>query len=210
MENVTKWIEDNPLLAGGIIVVGGLAVLWMLGYIGGGAAAAPDNTAANMAAAYYAAEAAQTAGGTQVQLATVQSAAQTAQVTAQANAAQAIAAAQANMYTTLGQQSQTIAQTNANDALAAANANAAYAAQTAEYGDQANEYTTMLNTIIPQEMATTGGYGNFYGPGGLFASVNTGAPNDINGLISMGYSPSEANAIALSALAEAGQNITPS
>jgi hypothetical protein len=169
MQEITSWIEDHPYATGGIVIVGGLALLWLFGFFGSSSTASADTSGNNLAAAYYSAEAAQATAGTQLQMATVAYGNQTAQVQAQANAAEAIASTQANMYTTLGSQTSSTAQlmyndqllssqTNANDALNAANTNANYQYLTSVAGDQAQQYGDYAGMIIPSENAAYAAY----------------------------------------------------
>jgi hypothetical protein len=87
-EDVKGWVEQHPYATGAIVFVGGLGILWMLGYIGGGSSS--NNAANSGAAAFYNAEATQTQAGAAMQIATLQTAAATKQAEIQANAATAI------------------------------------------------------------------------------------------------------------------------
>lgn len=207
MEGVYEWAKQHPWAAG-LLTLGAIFILlWLLGFFGSSSSSSTSSNSNNLAAAYYAAEAAQTTAGTQLQMATEAYGAQTAQDQIQANAAQGIASTQANMYTTIGGQNagvetalgndQLLASNNANDdALAASNTAAQFAYQTAYNNAQAGVLSTAMNTIIPQELAMTSGYGNFFLPGFGTASVNTGAPTSPYTLESMGYTPSAAAQLA--------------
>jgi hypothetical protein len=87
---VVNWIEKNPWMAGGIIVGGGLVILWYMGFFTK-AQSSSDGGQTNMAAAYYAAEAAQGVAGTQLAMQQSSDTAATAQVGLQAQAAASIA-----------------------------------------------------------------------------------------------------------------------
>ena len=90
-KHIQGWAEDHPLGTAAIIIGGGLALLYFLGFFskssGGGASSAGNP---GLAQAYYAAEAAQTAAGTQLQIAQTATAAQTAQAQIAAQAATTI------------------------------------------------------------------------------------------------------------------------
>lgn len=131
--DVTSWASKHPYATGGIVFGVGLVLLWWFGFFssssGGAAGASSGDT--NMAAAYYGAEAAQLTAGTQLQLATVQAGAATAQTQLQADAAvkiqnsqdttaAAIAATQFGSASTINGQN-----TAAAEAIAHTNANAA-------------------------------------------------------------------------------------
>ena len=173
--HVIHWAEEHPAYAGAIVFVGGLALLWFLGYLG--PSSSSSNQANNqqqqaaiteqqLATAYYAAEAAQSTAGTELQLAQVNDQAAVNIAGGQNQAAVAINAAnnttQQLGYTTAGG----LGTTQANDALAASeNANQYSAAVAQTYANAAN-YNTLFNTTIPYELALTGGaptYGNFAG-----------------------------------------------
>jgi len=172
---VIEWAEKHPAYAGAIVFVGGLGLLWFLGYLGPSSSSSNQannqaqtaaTTEQQLATAYYAAEAAQSTAGTQLQLAQVND--QAAVNIAGGNNQAAIAMNAANNttqqlgYTTYGN----LGTTQANDALAASNNGNAYAYQTAAAADQAANYNTLFSTTIPYELALTGGaptYGNFAG-----------------------------------------------
>ena len=221
------WVKTHPVPTAAIVFTGGLALLWMLGYIGGGAGASASSGGNNLAA-FYGAEAASAQAGAAVQLATLQTAAQTAQTKIQADAATVINAAQTNAAqiingqnvgaavqragidsaTTLGLSwnqdlatfnnnatTQFVTKTNADAATAQNFTNNAYAAQIAASHDNANLLQTALQTVIPNEL-------NRYGsaivglPGIGTVNALSGNTWDINGLISMGYTPAQAAAKA--------------
>jgi hypothetical protein len=116
---VTGWVEEHPtesivIGAGGVIVV-----LWLLGFFSSSSSAS-DSGSSNLASAYYAAEAQQAVVGGQIQMATIQSAAATAQNAAQVNGAVAINKAQTKAATTINGQNATAATTiNASNNAAA-------------------------------------------------------------------------------------------
>jgi hypothetical protein len=173
MHEVGTWIEDHKtesivIGAGGVIVL-----LWLLGYFS--SSSSGDSGASNLASAYYAAEAQQAVVGGQIQMATVNDAAQTAQVGLQANAAVAINAAQTGAAVTInGQNTSTAATINqsnndaltaqtgivSNNQLQATYSNNAYAYATAVSNNNtaiatntANNNTSLLSTYINSVMA---------------------------------------------------------
>lgn len=204
MDNVLEWVEKNPWLAAIIGIGGVLIIMWLLGFFSSSSSStSSSNQGTNLAAAYYNAEAAQTTAGTQLQMATEYYTNQTAQAQIQANGAEAIASTQAGMYTTLGQQNastttalgndQLLASENSNDdALNASNTAAMYGYQTANAGYNASIWNTAMGTVIPQELALSGGYGNFALPGYGAATVNTGVGITPNILESQGFTPTGA------------------
>lgn len=196
MENALHWVEEHPVIAAVIGVGGVFVLLWLLGFFSSSSSSS-SSSGTNLASAYYNAEAAQTTASTQLQMATEMYGAQTAQDQIQANGAEAIAATQANMYTTLGQQSagtttalgedQLLATQNSNDdALAASNTAAMYNYQIQAAGYQAGVMTTAMNTILPQQIATTGeGFVSTpYGNIGIAAGQAAATPNQLK---SWGY-----------------------
>lgn len=81
------------------------------------------------------------------------------------------------------------AQVQANDALAQANANSAYAYNTTVANNQANEFLTYLNNILPGELALTGGRVTAILPGGtLQFGGSTAGPS---AYAAEGYSPTQ-------------------
>jgi hypothetical protein len=72
------WAEAHPWATGGIVLGGGLALLWLLGAFSKSNAGATDS-GSNNAGAYYAAEAAQAGAGAAIQQSTLETAAATAQ-----------------------------------------------------------------------------------------------------------------------------------
>lgn len=184
--DAVKWAEDNPVATGGIILIGGLGLLWLFGFFSSSGSSSSNTAQSNMAAAYYAAEAAQTTAGTQLQIATDTNQAQTAQVGLQTAAAVAINKANADSATT-------IQTTQSNDALQASNNANAFAYQTAVSGNQANEIMSALNTVIPTELAYGQGQASFYLPGvGSFNSglATTSTPAS---LAAQGFSQAQIN-----------------
>jgi hypothetical protein len=206
MGSIGKWIEEHPYATGGIVFGGGLVLLWAFGYLGGGSSSSANSGTSNLAAAYYAAEAAQTTAGTQLQMATVQSNAAQGIATTQANAAVAINQAQSDMATTLGQKNANASvwinqensdnallatQSNNNSALATVQTNAAYNFATAQNNSQASILSTYLNTIVPQELALTGGAAGAVLPMGI-GGVGIQSGNTTPAEAAMqGFSPSQ-------------------
>jgi hypothetical protein len=195
---ISGWIEEHPFATGAIVFGGGLALLYLFGFIGGGSAAPAANSSA---AAFYAAEAAQSQAGAAIQLGTLQTAAQTAQAKIQADAATAIAQTGADMQTTINAQNTGSANTIAglelqgtmsNNAtvLAQTQSNNWAAYQTALSHDQANTLQLAMNTVIPAEMAMTGGVAQFNIPGFGKTAIYGGymTPND---LIAQGFDPAK-------------------
>lgn len=184
MDEALAWAEKNPWWTGGIILVGGLAFMWMLGMFGGskGGASAANNAAAqqteaNLATAYYAAEAANATAGTQLQLAQVQG--DTAVNIASANDQAAIATNAADNTTAqLGYTTGlSAAQTQYNDMVAANAANTSAAVQTAQITGNAANFNSLTNTILPYELALSGGapvYANIAGT--TYGLGSTGYP----------------------------------
>jgi uncharacterized protein YfiM (DUF2279 family) len=203
MPKIVDWIEHNPLLAGGLIVGGGLVILWYMGFFTK-AQASSDGGTANLAAAYYAAEAAQGVAGTQLAMQQSSDTAQTAQVGLQATAATSIAQIQANTTTALswndlmGLQTVTgasadVAKTqslydlyatqtlsaasthNADVTAAGAVAHDQYALLTTQDNNKANVFTSFFNTVWPAELARTGG--TSAGWLGSFGNIGLGGPS---------------------------------
>jgi hypothetical protein len=159
-----------------------------------------------MAAAYYAAEAAQTQAGTALAITQSNNQAQTNQTLLQAYAATAINAsnntAAVAMNTTQYASATDIAKAQysrdtqiatvqANDAMNTSIAANAYAYQTSLAGDQANEITTAMQTIVPQEIGTYGA-GRFVIPGLGYMGVDNGGNPNINAMVAQGYDPAYA------------------
>lgn len=194
------WAEQHPYMTAAIVFGGGLAVLYMLGYLGGGSGSAQSG-AANMAAAYYAAEAQQAVAGTQLNMATVQANAQTQGQQIQANAALGIAQSNDAASVAIATHMYDSANVQANDAAAVAGVQAGYNYQTALAGLQAGEMTTAMNTFIPQELALSGGAAAFVLPGiggqaPQVGAINvTGAPYTPAGYAQAGYTPQQIKAI---------------
>lgn len=203
--DVMDWAEKNPWLAGGIVFGGGLAVLWLLGFFSSGSSS--NSGANNMAAAYYAAEAAQATAGTQLQMATVSATNQTAQVQAQANAAEAIATAQYGAATTINGQNASATTALGNDQLLASVNNSNNVAATTRFQITNTTLADYINSILAPEVAATGGLytGSIAGLPGTTGNVTfaaspggTGVPGSPNYYLNEGYSP--ADALALSRL----------
>lgn len=208
LAEITGWVEEHPTESIVIGAGGLIAILWLLGYFSSSSSTS-NSGASSLAAAYYAAEAQQAVVGGQIQVATIQAAAQTAQTAAQANAAVAIANTQATAATTINGQNadaattiegtdQLLATYSNNGMIAATNAsnNAAQLAIT-----NSNNYTTALGAalapggIIPTELKMTGGTAGFnFGSLGTFSGQQD-IPTNLNTLIGMGYTRSQAEAI---------------
>lgn len=213
---IYDWMGKHPYATGGIIVVGGLGILYLLGFFDK-AQASGDQGQTNMAAAYYAAEAAQAAAGAQIQGISLVTTAQTSQTKIAADAATAINAQNTFRDVTVNQQNtgsaNTIAaiggtvgladisgqvqQTRINaDAATSQNAsNNLTAAQIAKITTDAANVNTALQTIVPQELAMSGGFGNFSLPGQGGFTVNTGAFLDPDQLRALGFGPNQVDVI---------------
>lgn len=187
MDDITGWAEEHPVALGAGIFVGGLVLLYLLGYIGGGSSSSTSSSAASntsLAQAYYAAEAAQTVAGTQLQLGQTAAAAQTAQAQIQANAAQAINAAN---------DAAAVATTQSNNT--AATEITASQVQGATNIAANQNATSIITALAPLEIPYTGGSVHLNVPmagtsGINFISGQSGvsAPND---LATQGWSPAE-------------------
>jgi hypothetical protein len=168
MDEVLEWVEKNPVpsaLIGGVVVLG---LLWLFGFFTPKAAPASNNTgAANMAAAYYAAEQAQTVAGTQVQLATENDAAATAQTQLQTQAATAIAATNANaanyqaevaglVQQNINYQNANVAIQNAQIAATSGDLNAYYNLTASNAQSQAAAFLGYANSPLAQELINAG------------------------------------------------------
>lgn len=187
MDDITGWAEDHPVALGAGIFVGGLVLLYLLGYIGGGSSSSTSSSSASnssLAQAYYAAEAAQTVAGTQLQLGQTAAAAQTAQTQIQANAAQAINAANdAAAVATTQSNNQAATEITASQVQGATNI-------------AANQNATQLiAALAPLEAPYT--HGNvslsmpFAGTNGINFSAYQGGIEAPNTLASQGWSPAE-------------------
>lgn len=151
MNALLAWVEGHPAEAA---IIGGGGVLVMLYFFGFfGSSASNAGGASNLAAAYYAAESNQAAIGGQIQLATVNDAAATAQVQDQVQGAVAINAAQQSTYGQISD-NQTAANASNNAANIAMNASNNAAAVT--IGAQQTQTTigqTILGQVVPAELA---------------------------------------------------------
>jgi hypothetical protein len=217
--DIAQTVEEHPYVTGAVVFGGGLAILWLFGFFSSTSSTSSTDTATtNMAAAYYAAEAQQATAGTQLNIAQDYTQAQTDQTAIQANAAVAINAAQtgaatqiaASQYNTAGyianvQGADMVAMNASNnwlgsvqsaDAANTAASNNWYALQTTNANNSAAQYQTVLGTIIPQELALSGGGAAFALPGVGTGAVNLSGTVNINQLIGQGYSPQQAQAIA--------------
>lgn len=193
-EHPLGWAEEHPYVSAAVIV-GGVAVIYWLFFSGSGNSSANAAAAgqANMAAAYYAAEAQQAVAGTQLNIA------QDANLTAvktqqiQADAAVSINASNNQAQTTLAKYWSDSANVQANDTAATAAAHDAYNAQVALAGYQAGLATTAMQTIMPQEIALSGGYGAFAIPGMGTAAINTQGNYNPSVLAAQGYTQTQIN-----------------
>lgn len=217
---VGGWIKAHPYATGGIVFVGGLGLLYLLGYIGGGSAVAADAGTANLASAFYGAEAAQAQAGAAVQIQTLQSQADTNQAKINADAATAINASNNGMAMTINGQNtsaavagqlssdfttryvnesndyttQFVTQSNNSTALQEATNNL-YAQQYAnDQNNQANLMQTILGTIIPQELVLGKGTANLAVSGVGSVNVNA-APAAPAQLAAAGMTPAQIQAI---------------
>ena len=198
---VTGWVEQHPTESIVIGAGGLIAVLWLLGFFSS-APAASNSGASNLASAYYAAEAQQAVVGGQIQMATIQTAGATAQNAANANAAVAINKAQTKAATVINGQNASTTAALGNDSLLAAYSNNATALATVQSNNataatinQSNNtagiFQTILGTLMPAEIAQTGGYGAINVPGlGGFSTLAT-IPN-LNQLMAGGLTHAEA------------------
>jgi hypothetical protein len=109
MEKIWHWAEAHPVeagIAGGMVLI---FLMWIMGVFSSSSSSSSSSSGAgNVVGAYYGAEAAQTAAGAQVQIATLQTTAQTASTKIQADAATAIAATQAHATVALGAQGEQV------------------------------------------------------------------------------------------------------
>jgi len=202
MEKFMHYAEEHPWLVGALTLGAVFILLWLFGFFGGSSQSNSSGT--NLAASYYAAEAAQTTAATNLQMATVAYGAQTAQTQIQATAAQGIAATQAGAATTINGQNagvatalgtdQLLATENSNDdALQAANTQAYYNYQTGVAHDNAVNFGTWIGTVVPAEIAKTGGIvvSDSGIPGYGTSVVNP--PATPAGLVASGYTPAQAD-----------------
>jgi hypothetical protein len=209
LAEVTGWVEDHPTESIVIGAGGLIALLWLLGFFSSSSSSSSSG-ASNLASAYYAAEAQQAVVGGQIQMATIQTAGATAQNAANANAAVAINAAQTGAATTInGQNASTTALLGNDQLLATYSSNAAAVSTNQSNNDAALAITNsnnlaqathdMLGTIVPQELALTGGSAAFDLPGGQGTSYvdPSGGPGvNINTTVGMGYTLAQAQKIA--------------
>ena len=215
---ITSWVEEHPTESIVIGAGGVLVVLWLLGAFS--SSGSSDAGASNLASAYYAAEAQQAVVGGQIQMATIQSAAATAQNAAQVNGAVAINKAQTKAAVTINGQNAsaatTINQSNndanivgSNNQLLATYSNNSTAYETAKVNTAAqvtmnqsnnnsNQMIDFINSILPAEMVRAmGGAVNVYTPFGNLGLTGQGSPaNTPQGLIERGYSAADAQRLA--------------
>jgi hypothetical protein len=210
-KEVTAWVEAHPTESIVIGAGGVLVVLWLLGAFSGSPAAS-NSGASNLASAYYAAEAQQAVVGGQIQMATIQSAAATAQNAAQVNGAVAVAKSQskaavtingqnASAATTINGQDDTAATVNSNNQLlatysnnattvATTNSNNYFANKTAEAGFNAGELNNMISSVLAPEIAKYGsGATQFTDTSGAYHYLGAAPSGDysINALLGLGY-----------------------
>jgi hypothetical protein len=205
---IGTWAKTHPLATGAIVFGGGLGLLYLLGYIGGGSSSAGNAAQANGVAAFYAAEAAQAGAGAAIEVQTLQSQAATAQAKIAADAATAITGAQANRdilingqntgaaYSIAGLGLQGTLSNNAT-ALASTLSNNATQESINANNTRAGLLQTALNTVIPIELNRSGS-AVFHVPGDMGEGIQVASGNvwDINSLVAMGYSPTQAQSIA--------------
>ena len=203
---LTGWVEQHPTESIVIGAGGVIAILWLMGAFSGSSSS--DSGASNLAAAYYAAEAQQAVVGGQIQQTTLLTAAQTAQTGIQANAAVAINKAQTKAATTINGQNastttalgndQLLATQSSNDAaIATTNSNNAAATAINQSNNNATVLSTIFGSLMPTELAYGHGYADVSaGSLGNFQTYVPGAAPSIAGLISAGYTPSQAATVA--------------
>lgn len=193
--------EDHPVATGAVIFVGGVLILYMLGYIGGGSAASASSNNAGVAAAYYNAEAAQTVAGTQLQIAQANNTAATAQAQIAADAATKINAAQVAGATAINQSNNqaVVAETYNTNALGVVQAQVAgdtavkVAYNTNALGvvqSQDSLLASIYHMIVPTELAN-GGNASFNTTAGTFnvAVAPTPAPVAPTPIVVNNYAP---------------------
>ena len=210
---ITGWVEDHPTESIVIGAGGVLVVLWLLGAFSSSSGSS-NAGASNLASAYYAAEAQQAVVGGQIQMATVQAAAATAQNAAQVNGAVAINKAQAKAAITINGQNASAATTingqddalgatqssnqllatysNNSTALQTANSNNYYAYQTSKSANDTSVLNNFIGNILPAELYYGHGTAGGTLPGGLGSfglSTGVGAVSTPSGAAAAGYSP---------------------
>jgi hypothetical protein len=123
LSEVTAWAGEHPYATGGIVLGGGLVLLWAFGFFSGSGGGGGAQTSG--AAAFYGAEAAQAQIGGAIQIATLQTAAATNQAGIAAQNDQALANIQATAAVVLngqnGASSGNLAQIQATNAVDLAN-----------------------------------------------------------------------------------------
>lgn len=112
--NVTDFAEDHPVATFGIVIVGGLAILWLLGFFGSsGSSATASGT--NLDQAYYSSIAAQQESANALSIAQTQANMYTGIAQIQANAATAENASNNAAAVTISGQQQTTQQLANNE-----------------------------------------------------------------------------------------------
>lgn len=201
-DDATHWVGQHPYLAGATVFGGGLALLWLFGFFSsssGSQAASP-----NLAGAFYQAEAAQTQAGAAIQIATLQTASDTAKTKIQADAATAIQSSQSDMAMTIN--SQNVGRDNivGGYALTASQTQSYADLTTAQYAlqatmhnsdnlamehasdnamqttindsnNQASVLSLFYNNVLPNLLSLRGGAGDIQGIGTSRLGIGTGA-----------------------------------
>jgi hypothetical protein len=186
LSDAGEWMKQHPYATGAIVFGGGLALLWLFGYIGGGSSSQTSSSGGNTTAAYYAAEAAQSQAGAAIQLGTLQTQAATAQAKIQADAATAINESNNQATMTVNQQNTGSANTiaglelqgtmhNADTAYLTAVSNNASATAINDSNNSASIWQTIYGTLFPAEIAQTGGWGVVNAPSGQAVYIGAGS-----------------------------------
>lgn len=175
MDEIKDFAEKHPLGTGLIVFVGGLLLLYLLGYIGGGSSSSSANTSG--AAAFYQAQAAQAASGNALQAAQLQSA-----------AAVAINQQNAQAYTASQQAWAGVSQQQSADAASVAKtqSNNQLLARQAVTSAQVYDTAVAHGANVWSHITATGG--------GVNVNQNAVAANPAS-LSGAGFSPSEINNI---------------
>lgn len=175
-EGAVKWVEGNPLIAGGAIFVVGLGVLWVTGFFGGGSSSSGGSNIDPGVSAYYNAV-------------NADDQANAAEVISQQNNAAATAQEQiaADAYTA----NQTLW---ANTSLAITNSNNAAATSALPYAEEAEIVSTLGQIASLPGTTTATKSGGFLGIGSsssVTTTPNPAAVNAANGLFAYldGHNP---------------------